>query len=107
LEKRLKALGFHLVFCTRTPESFVRARAQRLEVSGNPKQYDDLQQFIDEQKLMQQLVQQSKLPTLQLDVSDSNVPRAVEKIADWLSATGGVYAPHMKSSQWKKREVAL
>src|SRR5439155_14411030 len=36
LEERLAALGFHLVFCTRTPESFEAARAERLKVSGNP-----------------------------------------------------------------------
>jgi len=52
LEERLAALGFHLVFCTRTPESFEAARAERLKVSGNPAQYDDLQAFIGEQDLL-------------------------------------------------------
>ena len=52
LEERLAALGFHLVFCTRTPESFEAARAERLKVSGNPAQYDDLQVFIGEQDLL-------------------------------------------------------
>ena len=46
LEERLAALGFHLVFCARTPESFAQARAERLRVSGKPAQYDDLQVFI-------------------------------------------------------------
>jgi hypothetical protein len=32
LEERLAALGFHLVFCTRTPESFAAAREARLKV---------------------------------------------------------------------------
>src|SRR4030042_6763677 len=41
LEERLKALGFRLVFCTRTPDSFEQARAERIKVSGNPSQYDD------------------------------------------------------------------
>lgn len=36
LEQRLNALGFHLVFCTRRPESFAAARAERLKVSGKP-----------------------------------------------------------------------
>ena len=64
LEERLAALGFHLVFCTRTAVSFEAARAERLKVSGNPAQYDDLQVFIREQELMRRLVGESMLPTL-------------------------------------------
>ena len=36
LEQRLQVLGFHLVFVTRSPESFETARAKRFKVSGNP-----------------------------------------------------------------------
>ena len=92
LEERLAALGFHLVFCTRTPESFKAARAERLKVSGNPAQYDDLQAFIGEQDLLRRLVGHSILPTLELDVSDNSVGRAVERIADWMTQTGGLWA---------------
>jgi hypothetical protein len=92
IEERLAALGFHLVFCTRAPESFEAARAERLKVSGNPAQYDDLQVFIDEQELMRRLVAESILPILELDVSDGDVPRAVERIADWMTETGGLWA---------------
>src|SRR5512143_1073651 len=92
LEEGLHALGFHLVFCTRTPESFAAARAERLKVSGNPKQYDHLQSFVDEQERMRRLVGESILPTLELDISDSNVARAVERIADWMTETGGLWA---------------
>ena len=92
LEERLAALGFHLAFCTRTPESFKAARAERLKVSGNPAQYDDLQVFIGEQDLLRRLVGQSILPTLELDVSDNDVGRAVERIADWMTQTGGLWA---------------
>ena len=92
LEERLAALGFHLVFCTRTPESFKAARAERLKVSGNPAQYDDLQVFIGEQDLLRRLVGHSILPTLELDVSDNDVGRAVERIADWMTQTGGLRA---------------
>ena len=90
LEERLAALGFHLVFCTRTPESFEAARAERLKVSGNSSQYDDLQVFINEQELMRRLVGESILPTLELDVSDNDVARAADRIADWMTATGGL-----------------
>jgi hypothetical protein len=91
LEERLNAIGFHLVFLTRTPDSFAAARLERIKVSGNPAQYDNLQVFIEEQELMRRLVGESILPNLELDISDSNVPRACDKIADWMESTGGLY----------------
>jgi hypothetical protein len=93
LEERLLPLGFRLVYCRRSPESFASARAERLKVSGKPSQYDDLQAFVDEQGLIGELVGQSRLPKLALDVSDNDVGAAVERIADWLESTGGLYAP--------------
>jgi hypothetical protein len=93
LEQRLQPLGFRLVLCTRSPESFAAARTRRLAVSGNPSQYDDLAPFIAEQDEMRRLVAGSLLPVLELDVSDENVDRAADRIADWLAATGGLYAP--------------
>lgn len=92
LEERLAALGFRLIFCNRTPESFQAARAERLKVSGNPKQYDDLDMFVREQELMQRLIAQSLLPVKEVDVSGNDIPRACEEIADWLTETGGLYA---------------
>ena len=91
LEDRLRPLGFRLVYCIRSPESFESARAERLKVSGNPLQYDDLQGFIEEQELMARLVGESTLPTLTVDISDNHVPGAVEKIAGWMEQTGGLY----------------
>ena len=88
----LRPLGFHLVLCTRTPESFAAAREDRLKVSGNPRQYDDLDVFIREQALLRRLAGQSLLPVLELGISDSDVGRAAERIADWLTETGGLYA---------------
>jgi hypothetical protein len=90
LEERLLPLNFRLVFLQRTPASFAAARAERLKVSGKPDQYNNLDIFIREQELMQQLVAESRLPRLGLDISDNNIPLAVEKIADWLEATGGL-----------------
>jgi len=92
LEQRLRALGFILIFCTRSPESFHHARAERLKVSGKPSQYDDLNIFIEEQRLLRQLVGQSILPTFELDISDNNVHGAVDRIAEWLEQTGALYA---------------
>ncbi len=91
LEERLRAINFRLVFVTRTPESFAAAKAERLKVSGNPRQYDDLQLFVKEQELMKRMVAESMLETLHLDISDNDVPSAVEKIVDWMETTGGLY----------------
>ena len=92
IEDRLNALGFRLIFCTRTPASFEAARAERLKVSGKPSQYDDLSLFVREQELLRRLVAESCLPRLEVDLSDNDVPRAVEQIADWLEQTGGLGA---------------
>jgi hypothetical protein len=91
IEERLNAVGFRLVFLNRSPESFAAAREERLKVSGNPSQYDDLSRFVAEQALMKRLVAESTLPTLELDISDNDIPAAVEKIADWMEQTGGLY----------------
>ncbi len=92
LERRLIPLGFRLVFLSRAPQSFAAARARRLQVSGNPAQYDDLDAFVREQSLMERLVGESRLPVLRLDISDNDVGAAVERIADWLERTGGLHA---------------
>jgi hypothetical protein len=92
LEETLKELGFHLVFCNRTADSFAQARAERVKVSGKPSQYDDLQVFVAEQEVISRLVEASTLETLQVDISDDDVPGAVERIADWMEQTGGLYA---------------
>jgi hypothetical protein len=91
LEERLLPLNFRLVFLNRTPESFASARTERLKVSGKPDQYNDLGSFIREQELMQRLVGESILPRFELDISDNDIPRAVESIADWMEATGGLW----------------
>lgn len=90
LEERLLPLGFRLVLCTRSPESFEAARIRRLEVSGNPSQYDDLSLFVREQEKLRELATASLLPTYELDISDGDVPAAADRLADWLEATGGL-----------------
>ena len=91
LEQRLRPLGFHIVFMKRSAESFVIARQERLKISGKPNQYDDLSIFIREQELMERLVSESLLPSLTLDISDSNIPGAADQIADWLESTDGLW----------------
>jgi hypothetical protein len=93
LEDRLRPLGFRLVFCTRTPESFEAARAERVKVSGYPAQYDDLSVFVAEQERIRGFVETSSLPTLEVDISDNDVARATDDIADWLAETGGLHVP--------------
>ncbi len=93
LEARLLPLGFRLVLCTRAPEDFPRDREARLRISGNPAQYDDLQPFLDEQELLRRLARKSRLPVLELDLSDDDLPRAADRVAGWLEATGGLHLP--------------
>ena len=68
------------------------AREQRLKVSGNPSQYGTLQRFVDEQALFRTMVRNSKLPWIEVDVSDNNVLKAVDAIAEWMSSVGGLWA---------------
>lgn len=91
LEDRLLALDFRLVFCHRTAGSFQAARDLRLRVSGNPSQYDDLNTFLKEQDVLSDLVEKSQLHAMSVDISDNDVPRAVNAIADWLEETGGIF----------------
>ena len=90
LEQRLAALNFRLVLCVRTPESFEAARRERLKVSGNPQQYDDLGEIISRQEAFRQLAAASRLPLFELDVTDGDLGAAAERVADWLAATGGL-----------------
>jgi hypothetical protein len=92
LEERLAALDFRIVLCQRPEDTFAAAREKRLEVSGNPSQYDDLSAFIREQALLDRLAAESRLRVLRLDVSDGDVPAAADAVADWLEATGGLTA---------------
>jgi hypothetical protein len=91
LEDRLLPLEFRLVFMKRSEDSFESAREERLKISGKPSQYDDLEIFKREQKQIEELISKSKLKSLAVDISDGNVSRAVEDIADWLERTGGIY----------------
>lgn len=92
LEERLLPLGFRLVLCTRAPEGFEAARQERLRVSGNPRQYDDLSPFIAEQEDFRREVRASRLPHLEVDVGQG-VQAAADRIADWLERDGGLYLP--------------
>ncbi len=92
LENGLNELGFGLVLCTRTPDSFRAAREERLKVSGNPGQYDDLDLFVREQEDMVRLADESILPTLELDMSRNNISAAADEVADWLIETELLYA---------------
>lgn len=99
LEEGLAELNFRLVFCRRSPDSFAAARERRLQVSGMPSQYDDLSAFIEEQERLGELARASRLPCLELDLSDNDVTAAAGRVADWLEATGGLYMPDRESAR--------
>jgi hypothetical protein len=92
LEERLARIGFVLVLLTRSEASFEEARRERLKVSGNPAQYDDLGVFVHEQKEFERIAGQSLLPLLRLDVSGTTIDGLVAEIADYVHDTGLVYA---------------
>jgi len=92
LEERLKALGFHLVLCTRSPETFEAALDERLRISGMPAQYESVETYMGEQEEYRRLAAESILPVLVLDVSDGDVGAATENIADWMERTGRLRA---------------
>ena len=93
LEARLAPLGFHIVLCTRRPETFEAARTERLKVSGNPSQYDDLSVFVAEQDVLRRLALGSSLPVLELDLSGGDLEAACAAIVAWMTETGGLWAP--------------
>jgi hypothetical protein len=88
LEKRLAPLGFCIILCTRVEESFSRAKKERLKVSGEPGQYDDLSRFVQEQEAFRKAIERSLLPHLEIDVSDDDIDRACDTIANWLAEKG-------------------
>lgn len=90
LEAGLVRLGFRLVLCTRPEDTFKAAREERLKVSGNPRQYDDLGSIIERQAIIRELAQASLLPCLELDVSRLSPSEAAKQVADWLADTGGL-----------------
>ena len=91
LEARLRALDVHVVLCTRRDATWEAARAERLLVSGNPSQYDDLDVFRREQDLLQRLAAESVLPVLALDTTEGDLEEACNRIADWMTETGGLW----------------
>ncbi len=91
LEERLVALGFRIIFCFRKPNSFAEAREERLKISGNPKQYDNLDIFIKEQETLNDLLNKSIIPVMHLDVTHYSIDQLADNIADYLERSGGLF----------------
>jgi hypothetical protein len=91
LEKRLKALNFFMVHTVRAADTFDKARADRLVYSENRHRYIDLQKFVDEQNVLRDLMGGSRLPVLEVDVSDDDIERVANEILDWVEAAGGFW----------------
>lgn len=84
LEERLLPLRFAVISCRRSPAAFEKAREERLKISANPGQYDDLSLFVREQEALAKALETSLLPWLAVDVSDGDIPRICDQIADWM-----------------------
>jgi hypothetical protein len=92
LEKRLHKLGFVIIFCIRRENTFLSAREERIKISGNPTQYDNLRKFIDEQKVMSELISKSILSSYKLDISDKSVEDLANEVAFYLENTGALWS---------------
>ncbi len=99
LEERLAEVGFHLILCTRRTDSFAQARTERLKVSGKPAQYDDLNVFMAEQDALRRAADCSRLPRMELDVTDGDIGKACDGIVDWLASVGGLGLPDVPDTQ--------
>jgi hypothetical protein len=51
-----------------------------------------MQIFIEEQHILRTLIDRSKLPVLHLDVSENDIQRLADTVADWLEQTGGLHS---------------
>jgi hypothetical protein len=94
IEERLIRLGFRLIFCYRDPATYARARKERLKISGNPSQYDNLKMIIREQERLVELVEKSKFPKLIVDVTDDDLVRMTEEVVDWMRPAVSEIAVH-------------
>jgi hypothetical protein len=70
-------------------------------VSGKPDQYDDLEAFIREQELFRRLVAASGLPWREFDVTNGDLSRIAEEVADWLEQTGGLWMRRVSGGSGK------
>jgi hypothetical protein len=98
IEARLAGLGFRLVLCYREPSTFAKARMERLKISGNPSQYDNLEMFSREQDELFHLFERTTLPKLIVDTSDDDVVRMTEEVVNWFqlhSAENSQRAGHL------------
>lgn len=89
LEARLKPLNFAIVLCTRPEDTFEAAREERLKISANPKQYDSLEPFVEEQRQLRELAAKSILPVLEFDVTR----HGPDDVAAWLDERGLLTLP--------------
>jgi hypothetical protein len=91
LEEKLYNLGFRIIFCYRRPDTFTEAREERIKISGNPKQYDNLDIFIKEQEVINNLLDKSVIPFLKLDITDYNLDQLADIIANYMEKTEALY----------------
>jgi hypothetical protein len=91
VDRRLAALGFVIVHCHRSPDTFEAAREHRLTYSENQHRYRDLDAFITEQEVMANLVASSAMRSMTVDVSDGDVERIALEILDWVRHVGAFW----------------
>jgi len=107
VDARLARLGFVLIHLRRDPDTFEVAREHRLTYSENPHRYNDLSLFIEEQKIIGELIERSAMRSLTVDVSDGNVARIAQEILDWTKDINAFYRPQDGWSDWDCEPAGL
>jgi hypothetical protein len=83
IEQRLLQQNFHLVLVTQS----------RKVLAEKITQTDLLETTMQSQNILQELVAESKLPTLELDISEKNIQETVEIISLWADEMGANLPP--------------
>ncbi len=85
LEDLLLPLDARIILCTREPRTYETLLQERLSQSNHPELYpSNAKEFAKDQDIYRKLVQQSRLKSLEVDVTDGNLERVIRKIAQWL-----------------------
>ena len=100
LEDRLAPLGFHMVLCVATPGDLRGGPRGAIE---GVRQAEPVRRprarSCAEQELLRELARQSKLPVLELDIADDDIAGACDRVADWMTETGGLWAPGVEAGE--------
>jgi len=84
LEDMLIPLDVRIILCTRNPETYEDVLQKRLSQSYPPELYpSNAEEFARDQEVYRELVRNSRLKSLEVDVTDGNLDQVIQEIARW------------------------